>query len=221
MVEIPAGYFWMGVPEDVTIETSCEDQPNALEQVYLDAFYIDLYEVTVEEFQACVTAGGCSEDFIDTVDDYEGCNYGDASKLQHPMNCVDWWGMSQYCDWKGKRLPLESEWEKAARGWGGQVYPWGNAPPSCDLAVYSDPSPGCGTEATWPVGSKSAGASPFGLEDMAGNVAEWTSRCTVEMDVCVYKGGSYGSGEHDLATYHRDCTSPSSQPTMVGGRCVL
>ena len=86
------------------------------------------------------------------------------------MNCVDWNQASAFCTWSGKRLCTESEWEKAARGTDGRLYPWGNEGVSCAYAVTDDK---CGVHGTLPVGSKPAGASPYGALDMAANVAEW------------------------------------------------
>jgi formylglycine-generating enzyme required for sulfatase activity len=89
---------------------------------------------------------------------------------RHPVNEVTWQGAREYCAWRGARLPTEAEWEAAARGREGRIYPWGNAPPTADRAVF-----GRGRGGTAPVGSHPAGATPEGVHDLAGNVAEWTS----------------------------------------------
>jgi formylglycine-generating enzyme required for sulfatase activity len=119
------------------------------------------------------------------------CNGTD--RPAHPINCVDWDQAMAYCRWKGKRLPTEAEWEYAARGNDGRIFPWGNEAPSAKRlnvcgsecaamakrelsaewpAYYNDDD---GWAATAPVGSYPEGASPFGALDMAGNVAEWTA----------------------------------------------
>ena len=147
--------------------------------MYLDGFWIDKYEVTVDGYKKCVDGGGCSAP--STTSTYcsgkyaKGNNWGKAGRGDHPVNCVDWDQAGAYCKWKGKRLATEAEWEKAARGTDGRKYPWGNEKASCDRAVMGDGGKGCGRDSTWPVGSKPGGVSPYGAHDMAGNVFEWTS----------------------------------------------
>ena len=149
-----------------------EEKP--VHEVDVSGFFIDKYEVTVDEYKRCVGAGGCSIP-QDTHDDYKDYNYGASGRGKHPVNGVNWNQAKAYCAWAGKRLPTEAEWEKAARGTDGRKYPWGNEEPSCALAVMSvEGGDGCGEARTWEVGSKPAGASPYGAHDMVGNVWEWT-----------------------------------------------
>jgi formylglycine-generating enzyme required for sulfatase activity len=138
----------------------------------LRAFGIDRTEVRVDEYAACVLSGACSRP--GTRPD---CNWSDANRGDHPINCVDWEQARNYCAWVGKRLPSEQEWERAARGEDGRVFPWGDEPATCDLAVIESGAEGrgCGHGSTWPVASLESGRSPYGLFDMAGNVVEWTS----------------------------------------------
>jgi iron(II)-dependent oxidoreductase len=89
---------------------------------------------------------------------------------RHPVNEVTWEGARQFCAWRGARLPTEAEWEAAARGREGRTYPWGDAPPTPERAVF-----GRRSNQTEPVGSRPAGATPEGVHDLAGNLAEWTS----------------------------------------------
>lgn len=169
MICIFAGEFLRGSAD---AGSPADEQPQAT--LYLDEFEIDQFEVTSAEYTACVDAGECSEPF-DSFGDGSDCNWNRPGLDDHPINCVDWFQASDYCDFVGKRLPTEAEWEKAARGVDGRTHPWGEAPPSCDLAVMNDGGLGCGTGTpTLPVGSRSPDSdSPYGLADAAGNVWEW------------------------------------------------
>ena len=100
----------------------------------------------------------------------------------HPVNEVSWNGAREYCAWRGARLPTEAEWEVAARGAEGRMYPWGAAPPGAERAVF-----GRRSNQTEAVGKRSAGATPQGVHDLAGNVAEWTST--------LYRPYPYRSGD--------------------------
>lgn len=166
MVTVPAGSFQMGC--NTAVDTECLDNiENPYHAVSVPAFKIDKYELTVGEYQACVDASDCTMEKTDS----EWCNYGVSGRDSHPINCVDWNQAKAYCAWAGKRLPTEAEWEKAARGTDGRKYPWGNDSLDCDHAVHS--TNGCSNSSTAPVGSKPAGTSPYGAEDMVGNVYEW------------------------------------------------
>ena len=155
MVYVPAGEFLMG---------SSNDEPGPPEQmpqhrVYLDAYWIDRTEVTVAQYQSCMEAGRCG------TPDCTSTGPGDL-----PVACVSWQNATDYCDWAGRRLPTEAEWEKAARGTDRRKYPWGNEQPDCDRLNYG----GC-VGRTTPVGSYPSGTSPYGAVDMAGNVEEWVA----------------------------------------------
>jgi formylglycine-generating enzyme required for sulfatase activity len=124
---------------------------------------MDTTEVTLSAYEACVKAGACAP-----ADAAPNCNWAKRRKGDHPVNCVDWNQATAHCGWAGKRLPTEEEWEYAARGTDGRKYAWGNDAPGLQLCWNR-------TEGTCVVGSYKAGASPFGVLDMAGNVWEWTS----------------------------------------------
>lgn len=176
MVYVPAGEFLMGsTSEDIdaavaecVAETglSCEREwfVNELPQhtAYLDAFWIDQREVTNAQYRQCVDAGACKESDC-------GENH-DAKAPDQPVVCVSWDDAQAYAAWVGGRLPTEAEWEKAARGRDGRVYPWGNSPLDCDKAVYA----ACADQPL-PVGTHPEGASTYGAEDMLGNVWEWVA----------------------------------------------
>jgi len=152
------------------------DRDNNCPPVSAGPVLFDRNEVTVEQFAACVKAGACLARKFHTVERSEFCNYGVEGRENHPMNCVEWSGAKQFCTFAGKRLPTREEWILAAGGADGRKYPWGDAPPDCSLAQFhSDKGRGCGNLYTVPAGSLPAGASPFGINDLAGNVMEWTS----------------------------------------------
>ena len=160
MVYIPAGEFLMGESDN---EFDTQAQPQ--HKVYLDGYWMDKTEVTQKMYTKCVTEGKCISRSVEMEGD------------DHPAVNVYWTDARKYCEWAGRRLPTEAEWEKGARGIDGRIYPWGNEGATCEYAVIDDGSgPGCGQGySTWPVGSKPKGASPYGLLDMAGNVWEWVA----------------------------------------------
>ena len=167
MVLIPAGSFKMGcVPGD----SSCDSRENPQHSVTLDAFYMDVYEVTVAKYKTCVDAGNCTAPPVNDL-----CSWQQAGREQDPADCLGWNDADAYCKWVGGRLPTEAEWEKAARGGQeGNLYPWGNELPTCtpgqkNTAVFDH---GCGKKGTWAVGSHS-GKNGYGLYDVAGNANEW------------------------------------------------
>ena len=152
MVFIPAGEFLMGSDEG-------EDNEKPVHTVYVDAFYMDVYEVTNAQFQKFLEAKGAKR--IHWSLEHSGFN--------HPNNPVIGAGPSamDYCQWAGKRLPTEAEWEKAARGGlEGKKYPWGDEPPD-ETKTNFNRHVGHPT----PVGSYPP--NRYGLHDMAGNVSEW------------------------------------------------
>ncbi|GIX42652.1 MAG: hypothetical protein KatS3mg129_2385 [Leptospiraceae bacterium] len=162
---IPAGEFIMGY-NGYTIE---EDTGRKIKdtfpehKVYLDSYWIDKYEVTYKEYQECVKAKYCPP---------AGPNYKGYSNPMQPMLGVNWYQAKTYCKWKKKRLPTEAEWEKAARGENGEIYPWGNGPATCEKAIIKEKGKrGCGKGTTWDVGSRPA--YRYGLYDIAGNSWEW------------------------------------------------
>jgi formylglycine-generating enzyme required for sulfatase activity len=165
MVAVPAGNFWMGCNEAIDPECAADEHP--YHEVFLVAFAIDRYEVTAGQYQECVEAGGCSAlPELDVID--QPCRTEPADLAAH---CLTWSSAEEFCEWRGARLPTEAEWEKAARGDDGRVYPWGNDEPTCTLAVMS----GCQDDEVVAVGTKPAGASPYGAADMAGNAFEWVA----------------------------------------------
>ena len=168
MVLIPAGTFQMGSEDE-----EARDAQQPVHTVHLDAFYMDVYEVTNAQFKAFVDANpDWQKDRIDDrfhhgfyLDHWSGTDYP-AGKADHPV-VVSWYAAMAYADWAGKRLPTEAEWEYAARGGlAGKKYPWGDTITAAD-ANYWDSN----IQDTTPVGQYAANG--YGLYDMAGNVWEW------------------------------------------------
>lgn len=173
MVIIPAGKFKMGC--NPAVDPKCNDYADEqLHEVFIDEFQIDKLEVTFAQFEECVNAGICQPPASGGA-----CNYGWEGINNFPVNCVSWEQAKIYCEkFKKKRLPTEAEWEKAARGTDSRIFPWGNESPTCNYAVMDRTNAGflgCGTGNVHNVGSKPAGASPYGALDMAGNLWEWTA----------------------------------------------
>jgi len=230
-VQIAAGNFTAGSTD------SSHGRADPVHKVTLSTFSIDKYEVSVEEYDKCVKSGICSKP---QGVEY-GCNYPNAKRRAHPMNCVTWNEAQTFCDWRGMRLPTEAEWEYAARGAKSSVYPWGDTPPTCKTAAmtYSsnDPkSPSCGGN-TSVIGSHGDGKSPFGVHDLAGNVEEWiwdeygyykpnVSEMTepggpINGTDHVVKGGAYDlAGAKVFAAARRISAEPGARHVWLGFRCA-
>jgi len=176
MVLIPEGEFIMGSEEGFPDEAP-------VHMVWIDAFYIDLTEVTNQQYRGCVEAGVCqpprrtsccTEDAnrAPIWPDY----FGNPEFDDYPVIFISWYDAYTFCQWRGARLATEAEWEKAARGTDGRTYPWGNEEPTPDHLNFTWPETMFDQRplyTTAPVGSYPLGASPYGVLDMAGNVYEW------------------------------------------------
>jgi iron(II)-dependent oxidoreductase len=226
MIFVPAGTFWMGC--NIAVDNQCAGDESPYHQVALGAFLLDKTEVTQSDFNACVSAEICSK---------PTCLWNPATTGSAPVVCVDWSMANSYCVWKSKRLPTEAEWEYAARGADGRKFPWGNVAASCSLAVYTvSGDVGCNTGATWPVCSKTAGNSPLGFCDMAGNVYEWVNDWysatyyastpatnppgpTTGTNRSI-RGGSFMNGAVDLRVSAREGSSATSIMQIIGFRCA-
>jgi len=160
MVLVPAGEFTMG-----SSTGDADEQP--AHQVYVDAFSMDVYEITVGQYADFLQATEAN-----SPSDWKTMNQPAYQK--RPVANVDWADAAAYCKWAGKRLPTEAEWEKAARGTDGRLYPWGNDPPTPRHANYGKTG-SHNHGALAPVGMLENGKSPYGSYDMAGNVWEWVS----------------------------------------------
>jgi formylglycine-generating enzyme required for sulfatase activity len=225
MVLIPAGEFLMGSPEG---EGNSDEHPQ--HTVYLDAFYIDKYEVTNAQYKKFVGATGHRIPYFnaDWAKPYNWQNGTYPSgKGNHPVVFVSWDDAEAYCEWAGKRLPTEAEWEKAARGrLEGKKYPWGDENPS-GRANYNS----TGIDA---VGSYAPNG--YGIYDMTGNVWEWVADWYSENYYRVspknnpkgpdsgtrrvHRGGSWGSGGSGLRAALRNWGTPDVRLGNFGFRCA-
>ena len=162
MIKIPAGKFVMGTNERLS-----DEGPE--HTIYQDVFLIDKYEVTNAQYKKFIDETGRR-----SPSHFRNRTYPEG-KVDHPVTFVTWEDATAYCDWAGKRLPTDKEWEKAARGTDGRTYPWGN-----EFKLENGNTPlrweSFGKFGdTMPIGSFDGGLSPYGLFDMSGNVWEWTS----------------------------------------------
>jgi formylglycine-generating enzyme required for sulfatase activity len=196
--------------------------------VDLPEYQIDIFEVTNSQFAAFVEATGYQTEAEKSGSGRVWRSEWGEGKDNHPVVRVTWNDAIAYCQWVGKRLPTEAEWEKAARGPDGFIYPWGN--------TY-DPTKANGRDSglrtTTAVGSYGAGVSPYGAFDMAGNAREWTADPayspypgnTVPSSyygnaLRVLRGGGWFDDAPDLRTSRRNPTSPSAANWDIGFRCV-
>lgn len=238
MVFFPAATFRMGAT-DADDDAMPDDMPQHTATVA--AFCMAVTETTVAEYEVCVQAERCAP--AEGASQHAHCNTGVRGRSEHPINCVDFAQATAYCEAQGARLPTEEEWEHAARGAAGRKYPWGSAAPdttrlnACDdecvglslkIDVMFETSDGWATTA--PTGSFPRGATPEGLQDMAGNVAEWTSSrdcpypersCTEEKRIV--RGGGWDTGMRaSVSGWGRTYGGhePSARLSGLGFRCA-
>jgi formylglycine-generating enzyme required for sulfatase activity len=160
---VPGGTFMMGWEG-----RGAQEDEKPVHAVTVAPFLLDTTEVTNEAYFKCVQAGVCRKHFEGSA---QANKFGSDEKFRRPKQPIS--GVSQsdaetYCKWVGKRLPTEAEFERAARGSDGRRYPWGNQQPSRELTVFA-------SSITEDVGSRPAGAGPYGHHDLAGNVWEWSA----------------------------------------------
>ncbi|MGD0613772.1 MAG: SUMF1/EgtB/PvdO family nonheme iron enzyme [Anaerolineales bacterium] len=166
LMYVPAGDFLMGSADSDT-HAGTDEKPQ--HRVYLDAYWIDKTLVTNRMYAICVKAGACqlpSSFSSNTHPSY----YNNPQYADYPVIYVTWDAANTYCNWAGRRLPTEAQWEKAARGTDGRIYPWGNSSPNSLLLNFASI-----VGDTTAVTSYPAGASSYGVLDMAGNVWEYVA----------------------------------------------
>ena len=239
MVWIPAGEFLMGSNPDHVQQAAewCKcgvrqfEDELYMRQVQVQGFYIDKYEVTNRQFQAFADAIGYRTDAEKKNEARTWRTEFTAGKESHPVVWMSWNDAQAYCEWAGKRLPTEAEWEKAARGDDARLWPWGNDWDNRRLNAGEG-----GRKTTTPVGSFANGASPYGVMDMAGNVWEWVNdwygaayyQSGADSDPKgpaggedrVLRGGGFNNGLHDVRVANRHKGGQSGYAPDHGIRCA-
>lgn len=224
LLYVPASEFTMGSNTD-----SVDEMP--AHTVYLDSFWVDQTEVTNRMYALCVTAGTCNPP-TDVRSYTHNLYYGNIAFENYPVIYVNWNMASAYCAWAGRRLPTEAEWEKAARGDKGNIYPWGNSAPNSNLLNYNG-----NVQDTSSVMSYETGKSPYGAYDMLGNVWEWVNDWYGEtyyqisppsnplgLDFGtgrVHRGGSWLDDHNFIRSSKRDKGDPNYADRNLGFRCAM
>ena len=243
LLYVPAGNFIMGAKAEEALAV-CQNSRSDCQlswfigeapphKVYLDAFWIDQTEVTNAMYAKCVEAGICQPPLYSMP----GTDY--SYKGDYPVGFVDWAMANAYCQWAGRRLPTDAEWEKAA-SWDDvtktkRVYPWGDTI-DCSFANYYGEIGGC-IKGTTPVGSYEIGKSPYGAYDMAGNAWEWVNDWfstkyysdspifnPLGPDTGQYRVVRGGSSDHEafnIRTTDRYWGVPSTYGYNLGFRCAV
>jgi formylglycine-generating enzyme required for sulfatase activity len=248
MALIPSGAFLMG-----SLDGEADEHP--VHQVHVDAFYIDRHPVTnadyarflnmfgnrVEGGKRWLDIDGPLSSWLCKIRKKEGRYVPKPGYENHPVVKVSWYGATAYARWVGKRLPTEMEWEKAARGVDGRVYPWGdewdrNKCNSASWWIGEDVITGDDRakkfeprwEEEWrgkqvmttPIAQFKDGASPYGCFDMAGNVWEWTADWYSEGKTCVVRGGSWSNPQDYVRGAVRFYLNPDNRYSNLGFRCA-
>jgi iron(II)-dependent oxidoreductase len=240
MVRVPAGPFIMGSDKKVDRNSYQPEFPQR--KVYVDAFDIDKFEVTNVQFLKFVLATNRNP-LIDWQ--YDGGNFQETM-ASHPVMHVSWYDADAYCKWAGKRLPTSAEWEKAARGEDGRIYPWGNQPAGLSRANFGR------TGLSGPVRDRPErlllyppiisvdkydnGVSPYGVFQMAGNVAEWTAdwydphyyktapdrnpKGPETGTQKAFRGGGWIDSTPSVRPAQRNGTDPNTKMNWLGFRCA-
>jgi len=235
-VFVSAGEFTMGstAAEIETFQSDCPkcdfSNEGPAHTVYLDGFWIDRTEITNAMYKMCVADNqACKTPVSKGTIEYDSSDYD-----LYPIVRVSWSQANAYCAWAGRSLPTEAQWEKAARGTDGRIFPWGNNI-GCLFANYTpEKSVGCYNSKGTAVGILPKGASPYGALDMAGNVSEWVADWfgpyssayeknpvgPTETGKRVIRGGSFYDSSFKLRTTNRNSLEPNKTDFLIGFRCV-
>jgi formylglycine-generating enzyme required for sulfatase activity len=232
---LPAGHFYMGTADEQFAATAGLWPRRT---IFLEPFWIDRLEVTNGKFAIFLNASGnqleegaawlsLSESRIVQ----EGGEFqAEPGYEEHPVTFVNWYGAAAYCQWAGRRLPTDAEWEKAARGSSGLSYPWGDEEPTCQSGNYAGCAGGTMSSGSYPVDT-----SPYGAMDMFGNVSEWVNawegdeywntavESTVEPSpnrLRVVRGGGWTAEPFWGLTFYRGSLHPTLSGDGLGFRCA-
>jgi formylglycine-generating enzyme required for sulfatase activity len=222
LIHIPAGNFTMGSDDG--------SDASPAHVVFISSFRMDEHEVTNAQYLRCVNAGRCQPP-SSAQSSTRSAYYNNSTYANYPVINVSWNDAQAYCTWAGRRLPTEAEWEKAARGVNALPFPWGSDTPTDAFLNYNRRSGD-----TVRVSTKLSGISPYGLYDMAGNVAEWVNDWYLESyyggspasdpagpasgGLRVLRGGSWASSLNDVHAYARLAFSPENRNNTIGFRCA-
>ena len=247
-VLIPGGTFMMGATDED--EAAAADE-RPLHPVTLDSYYLDQYEVSVSQYAAFLNTlpereglasyvGACNgftcvAAKFETVNSHlvnpENSWMAEDGSQNLPINTVSWYGAAAYCAWVDARLPTEAEWEYAARGEDGRLYPWGNQPPDASQAIFNTNFAGLAA-----VDSLPAGASALNIYGLAGSVWEWVSdgyaadyysnspqenpQGDDTATTRVLRGGGYADPPERLRATNRFEADPTNRDPLIGFRCA-
>ncbi|WP_161542542.1 SUMF1/EgtB/PvdO family nonheme iron enzyme [Levilinea saccharolytica] len=225
---VPAGEFEMGSDPRIDPYAQMDERPQ--HQVYLDSYWIDQTEVSNAAYARCVADGECTAPYKNSFI-LQSSYFEDSQFANYPVIFVNWNQAKEFCQWAGRRLPTEAEWEKAAREYSPRIYPWGNFPPNINLSNYNGV-----VGDTLPVDSFPQGASPYGVLNMAGNVWEWVSDWYAEGyyqnsptrnptgpqigENRVLRGGAWNDESTSIRAANRNQYSPDGRNKSIGFRCA-
>lgn len=219
MMEVPAGSFTMG-------DDGSDPNEAPAHVVDLPTFYMDRFETTNADFLMFVNATGYETE-AEKRGEKKAWRFFAEGKDNHPVVKVTFGDAQAYCEWMGKRLPTEDEWEKAARGTDQREYPWGDLWDTTRANVKLS-----GLRSTVSVGSFPGGASPYGVEDMSGNVWEWTDSPYLgypnstyqdpqySADARITRGGGWFDDQKQVRTTNRSAAVLATANDDLGFRCV-
>ncbi len=246
LMQISAGNFVRGsTPSEIqfgknqlcptfTTDSWCKNSPSFNKEqensgtVFVDTFYIDKYEVTNAQYAECLKAGQCQPPRTSGKNprkDY----FADPKRANYPVIYVTWFDANTYCQWIGSRLPTGDEWEKAARGADGRLWPWGNQIPTNEMTNFRSLGQASADEVKdtflvggdlKPVGSVPSDKSVYGVTDMAGNVMEWVDAWYEAGKQREIRGGSWNTSIATTRAASRVGRDPNTAYFDVGFRCA-